>query len=152
MTREPIRVLAISSGGGHWLELIRVRDALAGCRVTWATVNAGYRHDVKGEEFAVIPDATRWNKLRLLWLAASVLVLLLRVRPHVVLSTGAAPGYIALRFAKLLGARTIWLDSFANIEELSLSGRMAGRCADLWLTQWPELARPEGPHCRGAVF
>ena len=66
--------------------------------------------------------------------------MLLRERPHVVISTGAAPGYLALRAGKLLGARTIWIDSVANVEELSLSGRMSSSVADLCLTQWPHLA------------
>jgi hypothetical protein len=58
----------------------------------------------------------------------------------VVVSTGAAPGYIAIRLGKLLGARTVWIDSVANVEELSLSGRMVSGRADLCLTQWPHLA------------
>ena len=65
---------------------------------------------------------------------------MLRERPDVVVSTGAAPGYLALRCAKLLGARTVWIDSVANVEELSLSGRIASTKADLCLTQWPHLA------------
>ena len=147
-----VRVLAISSGGGHWLEMLRVRPAFEGAAVVYATVDDGYREDVPGERFYRIPDATRWNKLMLAWLAFRVLVLLLQVRPDVVFSTGAAPGYVALRLGRLLGAKTIWLDSFANIEELSLSGQMAGKVADLWLTQWPELAMPEGPQHYGRVF
>jgi hypothetical protein len=69
-----------------------------------------------------------------------------------VISTGAAPGYFAVRIGKLFGARTIWVDSVANAEELSLSGKEAGRHVDLWLTQWPHLARPEGPHFKGNVL
>ena len=69
----------------------------------------------------------------------------------VVISTGAAPGFFGLAFGKLLGARTIWIDSMANVEELSLSGRQVRRFADLWLTQWPHLARPDGPRYEGGV-
>ena len=72
--------------------------------------------------------------------------------PDVVVSTGAAPGYAAIRFAGWIGAKTIWVDSIANVEELSLSGRMAGRIADLWLTQWEHLAGPQGPHFEGSVL
>ena len=60
--------------------------------------------------------------------------------PGVVVSTGAAPGYLAIRFARMLGARTVWIDSIANVEELSMSGRDGQRDADLCLTQWPHLA------------
>ena len=151
MSRK-VRVLAISSGGGHWLEMLRIRSAFDGADVVYATVNRDHREDVPGERFETIPDATRWNKVRLVWLAVRVVLILLKHRPDVVFSTGAAPGYIALHLGKILGARTAWLDSFANIEELSLSGQMAGKVADLWLTQWAELARPQGPAFRGQVF
>jgi hypothetical protein len=40
----------------------------------------------------------------------------------------------------------------ANIEGLSLSGSRVGRYADLWLTQWPHLAKAEGPHYGGSVL
>jgi len=146
------RVLAISSGGGHWVQLLRLRPALAGCQVTYATVDQTYAADVPGERFCRVVDATRWDKVKLLYLAFQVAWLLVRIRPHVVLSTGAAPGYFALRLGKLLGARTIWLDSVANVEQLSLTGQLVGRFADLWLTQWPHLARPQGPHFLGGTL
>ena len=69
-----------------------------------------------------------------------------------IVSTGAAPGYIAIRLGKLFGARSVWVDSIANPEQLSMSGAMAGRYADLWLTQWPHLAKRDGPYYRGAVL
>ena len=49
-------------------------------------------------------------------------------------------------------ARTIWIVSIANAEELSFAGQMVGRYADLWFTQWPHLARPGGPRYKGAVL
>jgi len=67
------------------------------------------------------------------------MLVVLRFRPHVVITTGAAPGLIAVRLARLFGARTVWIDSMANSEELSLSGKLAGDHVDLWLTQWPDL-------------
>jgi cellulose synthase/poly-beta-1,6-N-acetylglucosamine synthase-like glycosyltransferase len=72
--------------------------------------------------------------------------------PHKVITTGAAPGFFAVRLGKLLGAQCCWLDSIANAERLSLSGERAGPVADLWLTQWPGLASPHGPHYQGAVL
>jgi hypothetical protein len=47
-------------------------------------------------------------------------------RPDVVITTGAASGYFAVRIGKFFGARTLFLDSIANAERLSLSARMAG--------------------------
>jgi len=146
------KVLAIASGGGHWVQLSRLWPAMDGCEVVAVTVNPAYRSGIRADRFYVVNDATRWNKFGVLKLIFRLFWILLKERPDVVISTGAAPGYIALRFGKLLGARTIWIDSIANVERLSMSGQKIGRLADLWLTQWSHLAKPEGPRFEGAVL
>jgi len=142
----------VSSGGGHWVELLRVGPALAGAEVAYVTVQRDYAHDVSGSRFYVVKDATRWNRAAVLFMAMRLLLIMFRERPDVVVTTGAAPGYFALRFGRWLGAKTIWLDSIANAGELSMSGRIAGRHADLWLTQWQHLASQDGPEYAGAVL
>lgn len=146
------KILAISSGGGHWVQLLRLRPAFEGADVVFATVREGYRKDVGDAPFRLISDGNRWNKFKLLKSAAGILLLLLRERPDIVISTGAAPGYFGVRIGKLLGARVIWVDSVANAEELSMSGKKAGRFVDLWLTQWQHLAREKGPQWMGSVL
>lgn len=146
------KVLAISSGGGHWVQLLRLRPAFEGCVVTYACVRPAYSEDVPGEKFVSFTDATRWDRWRLVKMVAEVSWLILRVRPDVVVTTGAAPGYVAIRLGRMIGARTIWIDSIANVESLSLSGAKIGRHVDLWLTQWPHLSRPAGPAFMGAVI
>lgn len=146
------RILAVASAGGHWVQLRRLAPAFAGSRTTWVSTHRGLAAEVAPDVFVAVRDANRWDKPGLALLLLQVVWLLLRTRPDVVISTGAAPGYLALRLGRLFGARTCWIDSIANAEELSLSGRMAGGCADLWLTQWPELAGPGGPEHAGAVL
>lgn len=148
----PRRILAVSSGGGHWVQLLRLAPAFEGHRVTYVTVNAAYQADVPGQRFLSIPDATRWDRLRLFWLALRLLWILVMERPDIVISTGAAPGYFALRLGRVFGARTIWLDSIANVDVMSLSGLKVRKYADLWLTQWPHLALSGGPEYKGAVL
>ena len=152
MTAPRQRVLAVASAGGHWVQLMRLRPAFDGCDIAFVTTNAGYRADVGDARYYTVRDANRWDKIGLLRQLTKLAWVVLRERPDVVVTTGAAPGYFAIRLARLLGARTAWVDSIANAEELSLSGQMAGRHADLWLTQWPELAAPDGPHYSGAVL
>lgn len=146
------RILGVSSGGGHWVELIRLAPAFDDHDLAFATVNEAYRGDAGRARFYTIRDVTRWDYWRWGQTLAKLAWIIMRERPEVVVSTGALPGYFALRLAKLFGARTIWLDSIANVEELSMSGQKIGRHADLWLTQWPELARPGGPFYRGTVL
>jgi UDP-N-acetylglucosamine:LPS N-acetylglucosamine transferase len=149
--KELPKILAVASGGGHWAQLRRLRPAFEGCRVVWVTTDAGYRADVAPSRFYAVRDASRWNKPALAWSAVQMLAVLLRERPDVVISTGAAPGFLAVWLGKRLGARTVWIDSMANVEEMSLSGQMASRHADVCLTQWPHLAGGR-VRCEGAVL
>ncbi len=151
-TDRPIKVLAAASGGGHWIELMRIIPAFAGHEVAYVTVRRDYRADAGDAPFYTVNDATGWNLFGILELAIRMFLVVLVVRPDVVVSTGAAPGYFAVRFGRLMGARTIWIDSLANVEQLSRAGQMAGRYAHLWLTQWPVLAREGGPKFAGQVI
>ncbi len=154
-------VMVVASAGGHWVQLMRMRNAWNGLNVIYVSTEIGLSEIVKTmsrnegnpePEFAAVTDANLSGKLRLFRQLFEVFFLVVRHRPDVVITTGAAPGYFALRFGKLFGARTVWIDSMANGETLSKSGSEARKYADLWLTQWEHLARPEGPHFMGAVL
>ena len=145
--------MVIASGGGHWTQMLRLRPAWAGLDVFYVGVKRMYEGDVPGSRFYAVEDVSRLHKLALFKTVAQLAWILLKERPRAIVTTGSAPGMLALRLGKtLLRCRTLWLDSVANVEEMSLSGRKATAHADLVLTQWPHLARSEGPHYKGALL
>jgi UDP-N-acetylglucosamine:LPS N-acetylglucosamine transferase len=149
--RRP-KILAISSSGGHWIQLLRLRPAFAGARVTYATVNRDAEDDVAGAGFYVFPDANRDRKLALMLQILKIAWIVAWVRPDVVITTGASCGYVAIRVARLLGSRTLFMDSIANAENMSLSAQLAKRHVNMLLTQWPHLADADGPDYHGSVI
>ncbi len=150
--RRRRRVLAVSSGGGHWVQLLRLRPAFDGTEIHYATVDPTARAMVAPAPVHIYPDANKDTKLRLIVSALRLAVIVLRVRPDIVISTGAAGGYLAIRLARLIGARTVFIDSVANTRQLSVSARLAQRAADLVLSQWPAVAAASGAQYRGAVL
>jgi len=149
------KVMLVASGGGHWVELMRLTPAVEDCSLSFVTVQNDYRYQIerfKNARYYIVFDVTRWNKIRWMQTVIQLLLILVRERPDVIISTGALPGFFALRLGKLFGAKTIWVDSIANVEELSKSGQKIGPHASLWLTQWPHLAAESGPKCKGAVI
>jgi UDP-N-acetylglucosamine:LPS N-acetylglucosamine transferase len=144
-------VLAVASGGGHWVQLRRLRPAFDAAKVTWVSTQQDYGCEVEGD-FRLVPDANMWTKWKLVVMFLRIAWVVACVRPDVVVTTGAAPGYAALLFGRLLGAKTIWIDSIANSETLSTSGMRARRWADVWLTQWEHLAGQNGPEYWGTVL
>ncbi len=146
------KVLAVASGGGHWVQLLRLQDAFQACDCAYLSVDKEYAHAVAPSRFYYVPDANRDTKLKLLFSSLKILLIVLWERPNVVISTGAAHGYLAIRFAKMIGAKTMFIDSIANAEKLSLSGELATSHADLMLTQWPELSNGHNIQYRGSVL
>lgn len=144
--------MVIASGGGHWTQMLRLRPAFERMDVFYVGVKEIYAGDVAPARFYAVRDVSRLHRSALLLTAARLLWILWRERPVAIVTTGSAPGMLALRIGKWLGTRGVWIDSMANVEQLSLSGQKARAAADLWLTQWEHLARPEGPHYEGSVW
>lgn len=158
---NPIRLLAISSGGGHWNELYRLKSAFDGCEVTWCSTHGDYaaaiagRTNPRGEQqkYFTVTEANRWRKWAMAQQLAQIFMVVLKTRPNAVVSTGSSVGFFGILFSKLLfGARTVWVQSLADTDGMSMSGTLVRPFATLWLTQWEHQSRPDGPHYFGSVL
>lgn len=139
-----LRILLVASAGGHWIELCRLRRAFAGHDCQYVSTSHGLKSPDGVRDVAVIADSSRDTVFASLKTMLGIWRIVRRFRPDLVVSTGAAPGAAALYVAKLFGARTIWIDSIANGDELSLSGKLVRPVADLRLTQNEALASRSG--------
>jgi UDP-N-acetylglucosamine:LPS N-acetylglucosamine transferase len=136
-----LRVCLAASAGGHLNQLLRIADAWSGHDLVFVTTLAIAAHELdrRGKTY-VIGECNRNAPLDVTRVFARCHAIAAKERPDVVISTGAAPGLLMCLAAKLRGAKVIWIDSIANVEQLSLSGRLARPIADLFLAQWPEVA------------
>jgi UDP-N-acetylglucosamine:LPS N-acetylglucosamine transferase len=144
--KRPLKLMVGASAGGHANELQILLDAARG---VWPVEPAAYvtTMEITAQGFArhgkpvhVIGESDRRKPLQALAVLFRTLRLALRERPDAVVTTGSMPLAIFCICAKLLGARIVWIDSVAQIEHMSLSGRLMRRVADLCLVQWPDVA------------
>ena len=129
-----------------------IAPAFAGAEVHYATTDHSASETAGDAQVHTYPDANKDTPFKLIASLVRMAWIVFRVRPDVVVSTGAAGGVIAIRLARLLGARTMFIDSIANARELSFSARLSLRFADRVLSQWPEVAKRNGAEYRGAVI
>lgn len=146
--------MAVASFGGHLVQLLRITRFLS----EYATVSYVTTSDQAvgmfppKSDFLIVDDFSRWNtkvlprSFKQMWKAVS------KIKPTVVISTGAAPGLVALFVAYLRGKKTVWIDSMANTQRLSMSGRIAKKFATLTMTQWKHLADGVDVVWAGNVF
>jgi exopolysaccharide biosynthesis glucuronosyltransferase PssD len=139
--QNPVRLCIAASTGGHLAEILKTSPAWNNSNCFFITSSESAREQLsrRGPTYCV-GEANRFNPFRAIAISLRVFRIMLRERPTVVFSTGALPGCLACLAGKLFGSRIIWLDSFTNINKLSLSGRIVKPLADLFLVQWPELA------------
>jgi len=149
-----MKICLAGSAGGHLSQLLKIASAWSGYEVCWITTTEVVRASL-GEQgnVHVAGECNRQHPVRVLRVFLRCLRILRRERPDVVISTGAAPGCMAAILGHLAGAKVIWLDSITNVNRLSLSGRLVRPFADLFLVQWPALARKyRGVEYVGAVI
>lgn len=147
------KILAVSSPGGHWVQLNKICNKLEEKHpIIYASPRSQYQ--LKQQERTVhnILDVSADNKFMLIPLAVQMLYLFIKERPQTIISTGAAPGVVAIFLGKYLGIKTIWVDSIANVQQLSRSGRMIKSHADVVLTQWESLSDGKTILHKGAVL
>lgn len=152
MNDPSTKVLAVASGGGHWEQLMLLRPTLERYDVRYATTNTEVAGQHGVSEIESLPDCNQNTPIRALRCLFAAIALVLRQRPDAIVSTGSAPGFFCLLAGRMMGARTLWIDSVANAEEMSMSGRLSLRVAHECWTQWEHLARPGGPSYHGAVL
>lgn len=147
------RVLAVASSGGHWEQLMTIRSALDDAEVLYVCTDVKQGPANGIENIVKISD---FNKSDIIGTCRGLFQsfwVVLQFRPQYVVSTGAAPGLVCLLWGRLLGAQTVWIDSIANTEKMSLSGRLALRVAHIVLTQWEHVQEnTKGADYWGAVL
>ncbi len=152
--KQPLKICLVASAGGHLSQLLKIASVWSGHEICWVTTTEVVRASLGGNgNVYVVGECNRQRPLRVLAVLSLCMRIMRSEKPDLVISTGAAPGCMAALIAHLVGARVIWLDSITNVHRLSLSGRLVRPFADLFLVQWPALARKyRGVEYVGAVI
>lgn len=129
-----------------------LRETLEAYDIRYATTDSAIARQHGVGQAEILPDCNQNMPIASARCAVAALRIVARIRPDVVISTGAAPGFFCILFGRMLGAKTLWIDSVANGEELSMCGKLSKRFAHECLTQWEHLSARPSPKYRGAVL
>jgi beta-1,4-N-acetylglucosaminyltransferase len=136
-----MKILLISSTGGHFQALQRLYPFWGKHDCCWVTFQTASTKLVLNNEkvyWAYSPtNRNLLNLIRNFWLAWQIIQ---QERPELVLSTGAGVAVPFIMLAKLAGIKTVFVESFTRVEELSLSARLVMPFLDVIYVQWEQLA------------
>jgi UDP-N-acetylglucosamine:LPS N-acetylglucosamine transferase len=147
-----LRLLLVSSTGGHLLQLVALREAWDGFDRVWVTFDAGdSRALLAGERVVHAHSPTNRNVPNLLRNLRLALRVVRRERPAVIVTTGAGVAVPFCWVGRLFGARVVYVESLTRIDGPSLTYRLIRPVVSRTYVQWPEL-RLRGALYRGTVF
>lgn len=144
MNKNKKRICFCSSSGGHFEQLMMLRPLIEKYNSYIVTEKIRYNikiADVPIKNVLAINRSDRGFVLKFLYNIIKSLIIVIGNRPDVIISTGALAAVPMMIWTKIFGGKVIYIESFAKIDNQTISGRIAYRFADQFYVQWENMKR-----------
>ena len=140
------QVLYISSTGGHLNELMQLAPSFSKYDyhiITEKDKTNEYLKEKYGKRISYLPYGTRSKMFEYVFkytfLIFKTIFLYFKIRPKVIITTGTHTAGPMCYLGKLFGSKIIYIETFANINKKTATGRLIYPIADLFIVQWEEM-------------
>lgn len=139
------KLLFVSSTGGHLNELLQLKPMFEKYDSYIVTEKTKTNRDLKNEykNVSYLLYGTKHNPIRYIFVAIfniiKSLILFIKIRPNVIISTGAHTAVPICLIGKLFKKKIIYIETFANIHTKTLTGKIIYPIADLFIVQWESM-------------
>lgn len=140
------KILFISSTGGHFAELMQLKPIMEKCNYHIVTEKTETNKNLKEKyknKIDFLVYGTKREKIiyPFILLINSIISLLIyiKVRPQIVITTGTHTAGPMCCIAKILGSKVIYIETFANRTTKTEAGKLLYYVADTFVVQWEEM-------------
>lgn len=141
MDGEKMKVCLVCSQGGHLTETLQILDGFRGHEIFFATYHSAREQEIRQITLAYFTDNIGTSIFRMLKAFFWAYGILRRERPQVIVSLGAEIALPFFYLGKLFGIRTIFIESWCRVNNLSLTGKLVYPIAEVFWVQWPQLLK-----------
>lgn len=128
--------------GGHLVQAMQLASVYEKHDHFYVTHKGGVADEMKRKcVVCTVSDFIRYNPWSWLKVVMKSLYVASTERPDIVISTGAGAVVFFCIFAKLFGAKLIFVESMARVKKPTMTARMLYPFADLFFVQWPGLLK-----------
>lgn len=142
------RVLFIASTGGHLSELMQLKELFG--RYSYSIITekdeatATLKEEYK-EKISYLSYATRSRifayPFKFAFNGFKSLYLFIKIKPEYIVTTGTHTAVPMCYIGKIFGRKIIFIETFANRNKKTLSGRLVYPIASLFIVQWDEMLK-----------
>lgn len=140
------KVLFISSTGGHLNELLQLEPLFEKYNYNIITEKDKSTEYLKGKykkRIYYLPYGTRSKLFSYIfiyfYLCLKSIYLYFKIKPKVIVTTGTHTVGPICCLGKLLGCKIIYIETYANRNKKTATGRIIYHFADLFIVQWEEM-------------
>lgn len=145
---EMKKVLFISSTGGHLSELLQLAPLFKKYDYHIITEKDESNESLKnkyGEKISFLPYGTRSKIFQYIFKYTAVcfksLYYYFKIKPKVIITTGTHTAGPMCILGKIFGSKIIYIETFANRNKKTATGRLIYPIADLFIVQWEEMLK-----------
>ena len=142
------KVLFISSTGGHLNELLQLKPMFSKYDSYLITEKTKTNKNLNDEELNNIYYLFYGTKKQLIkyffifsFNIFKSFYLFLKIRPNVIITTGAHTSVPMCFIGKLFRKKIIYIETFANMNTKTLTGKLIYPIADLFVVQWESMLK-----------
>ena len=131
-----------ASMGGHLEEIACLKEIAKDNDSFLLTEKGGFQEISFCNKTRYVLQINRKEKtfpIKFIMLFAQSLKIMLEEKPDCIISTGALATFPICVLGKLMGKKVIYIESFARVDEPSLTGKLMYHVADLFIVQWKEM-------------
>lgn len=142
------KVLFISSTGGHLSEMMQLKKMFKDYDYHIITEKTKSNISMKNKykdriNFLVYgtKDHMLTYPFKLIYNCFKSLFLYFRIHPDYIITTGAHTAGPMCLIGKIFGSKVIYIETFANINTKTITGRLLYPVADRFIVQWPSMTK-----------
>ena len=142
------KVLFISSTGGHLNELLQLKSIMNkydSYLITEKTKSTISLKEEYKDKISYLIYGTKHNMLtypfKLLANCFKSLYFYFKIKPDVIVTTGAHSAGPMCCIGKIFGSKIIYIETFAIIHSKTVTGRIVYKFADLFIVQWESMLK-----------
>ncbi|WP_395549342.1 MULTISPECIES: PssD/Cps14F family polysaccharide biosynthesis glycosyltransferase [unclassified Lacrimispora] len=151
-----LKVCFCSSSGGHFEQLMMLKPLMEDYDSFIVTEKIGYDVKTNGLPVKYVLQINRMDKLFILKFMYNIFLsfcIILKQRPDLIISTGALASVPMMVWTKVFRGKVIYIESFAKIDNPTISGKIAYKFAHQFYVQWESMKKfyPNAV-CKGGIY
>jgi beta-1,4-N-acetylglucosaminyltransferase len=134
-----MKIALVCSRGGHVVEMLQLIDAFAGYDYFFVTDFGPQKEVLQKLSLTYFMNRIGMNFFRMMGGFIWAYKIIICEKPDVIISTGAEIGLPFIFWGWLFKKHTIFIESWARVNDLSLTGKLVYPVVDEFWVQWPQL-------------